>query len=213
MFIFAIINSTKQRVKVNKMGWSGCPNDGSYKTNKSFYNDVLRNSWNSNVTVLDVAFVGKNIYELLKLKKEDGEEEIFINLVLIERRRAKDGYSAYIDYKHVSESMGPTLHDCPVKFLKQSTCQSEYAVEWRKRCYEYREESKKYKQKIEDVYKKLPRGAIIETFGGTKLQLAYHYTKTKFAAYMLEGEDTETLYSWKYTAIKDVVEQKEVESA
>ena len=73
--------------------------------------------------------------------------------------------------------MGPTLHDCPVKFLKQSTCQDEYAVAWRKRCYEYREESKKHKQKIEDVYKKLPRGTIIETFGGTKLEFAYHYTK------------------------------------
>lgn len=195
------------------MGWTSIHNDGGYKTNKELYERELRNGWNSNVTVLDVAFVGSNIYELLNLKKENGEEEVFINQILVSRNRAKDGYSASISYKHVSESMGPTLHDCPVKFLKQSTCQDEYAVAWRKRCYEYREESKKHKQKIEDVYKKLPRGTIIETFGGTKLEFAYHYTKTKFAAYMLEGENAGKLYSWKYTSIKEIVEDRQKETA
>lgn len=193
------------------MGWTSIHNDGGYKTNKELYERELRNGWNSNVTVLDVAFVGANIYELLNLKKESGEEEIFISQILVKRYRAKDGYSASIGYKYVSESMGPTLHDCPVKFLKKSTCQDEHAIAWRKRCEEYREESKKYKQKIEDVYKKLPRGTIIETFNGTKLQLAYHYTSTKFAAYMTEGNDTETLYSWKYTSIKEIVEDKQKE--
>lgn len=195
------------------MGWTSIYNDGGYNTNKELYERELRNSWNSNVTVLDVSFVGKNIYELLNLKKEDGKEEIFINQILVSRQRAKDGYSASISYKHVSESMGPTLHDCPVKFLKQSTCQDEHAVAWRKRCEEYREESKKYKQKIEDVYKKLTRGAIIETFGGVKLLFAYHYTKTRFTGYKIEGDDTETLYSWKYTSIKNIVEEEAKKTA
>jgi len=194
------------------MGWTSIHNDGGYKTNKELYERELRNGWNDYVTLLDVAFVGSNIYELLHFKKDD-KEEIFINLILVERERAKKDEYASISYKYVTESMGPTLHDCPVKFLKKSTCQGEHAVAWRKRCYEYREESKKYKQKIEDVYKKLPRGTIIETFGGTKLEFAYHYTKTKFVAYLLEGDNTSTPYAWKYTSIKEVVVEKSKEIA
>ena len=78
------------------MGWTSIHNDGGYKTNKELYERELRNGWNSNVTVLDVAFVGSNIYELLSLKKENGEEEVFINQILVSRNRAKDGYSASI---------------------------------------------------------------------------------------------------------------------
>lgn len=109
------------------MGASSMFMEPKYKTNKSFYENYLKeNLWDKYIKVLSVSFVSSRIYQLLEKTDENGEKEIFIGLTTVSRQRGE------IIYKTETESMGPYYTDCPLKYIRQSTCQSENAIEWHK---------------------------------------------------------------------------------
>lgn len=178
-------------------------NDPRFKTNQGFYEAELINNWNANCKVIDYAVVGKTIYELIEKTDKDGEKEVFISTILISRFRGNADRGAEICYKYVDESMGPTTHDCPVKFLNASTCQGEYAVAWRERCRGYRKAVAKHKKDIENIFKKMPRGAVVEMVYGDFIRVANpNHSETCFTGYRLNRDDSETLYRWRYKDIK-----------
>lgn len=185
------------------MGWTCIRNDDRrFKTNKGFYEAELTRAWNSNCKVIDYAVAGSTIYELVEKTEANGEKEVFISTILVKRYRGNADRDSEICYKYVDESMGPTTHDCPVKFLNASTCQGKYAVEWRERCRGYRKAVAEQKKKIEDVYKKMPRGAVVEMAYGDSVRVANpNYNNKCFTGYRLNRDDSETLYSWRYKDI------------
>ncbi len=60
--------------------------------------------------------------------------------VVLTAHRPKDDFN--FGYKDMAESMGPHESRCPERILKLLTpTDSEYALEWRKRCYDYLEKA------------------------------------------------------------------------
>lgn len=195
------------------MGYTTVPNDTPlYHTNKSFYEYHLKDNWSKPYVVIDVAFCGSEIYELIKVEKE-GKEEIFIALTVVKRYKGNANQMAEIGYKTDTEASGPCYYKCPKKFLRASTCTEKHAVDWRNRCLSLTSSDKrKEDKKMRSFYKSLPRGSVIEMLSGKKVVLCYHYSSTRFTARKLDDEDP-TLYGWKYKEIKCVLSQPQEENA
>lgn len=188
--------------------------NNEFKTNKEFYEYNLKGLWNDNVKVLNVSFVGSKIYELLKMVK-DGVEEVFIGITVVTRYKGSEENYPEICYKTMSEDMGPCYYDCPVKFLKASTSQNEYAVAWRAKCLEWRKVQALHKEKIAKEYKSLPRGSVVKTVNDTLVRIEYHNVNGKttgYAGHYVEGNDQRT-FAWKYADIKEVVDNPDVKIA
>lgn len=189
------------------MGYTTVPNDTSlYNTNKSFYEYHLKGNWSKPYVVIDVAFCGSEIYELIKVEKE-GKEEIFISLTVIKRYKGNANEMAEIGYKTDTEASGPCYYKCPKKFLRASTCTDKHAIDWRNHCLSLTSSEKRKKDKdMKIFYKSLQHGSVIEMLGGRKVVLCYHLSSSRFAAKQLNDED-QKIYGWKYKDIKSVVSQ------
>lgn len=116
--------------------------------------------------VLKSTMVGSTYYAAVKpLKKYRGADEIVdipetdrevFGIVFLTSTDSKDYYN--FSYKPMDETMGPCYYDCPESILKLlSPTDNEYAINWRKKCYEQIERKKKY-----NAFKKLPYGTVIK---------------------------------------------------
>lgn len=121
--------------------------------------------------VLKSSMVGSTYYAAVSpLKRSDGKddngnyiyidipesEQEVIGVVFLTSTDSKDYYN--FSYKNLDESCGPYKYDCPKGILDLLTpTESEYANEWRKKCYE-----QIAKKKNPNSFGKLPVGTIIK---------------------------------------------------
>ena len=119
------------------------------------------------------AMVGSTYYAAVKpLKKSGGKDEngnyIYVDIPKEEQRifavvfltstNMKDYFN--FSYKDMDETCGPCHNECPKSILDLlSPIDNEYANEWRKACYKYHEEKKKYKT---ISMSRLPVGSVIK---------------------------------------------------
>ncbi len=79
-------------------------------------------------TIIASATVGSTWYAALEIVRASGERSV-VALVCLTTRRGGFGY------KDMDETMGPNECSCPARILDLLTeTDSEYAIEWRKRC-------------------------------------------------------------------------------
>lgn len=188
------------------MGWTSLINDDyRFKTNKGFYEAELKYQWGKSGTVLEVAFVGSKIYELVEIVKECGEKFKMINVIFISRYKENKNNRAEIAYKYLSEDVGPASYDCPVKFLKASTYMHKNAIKWRENCYEYRKELSEHKKLVEKIYKKMPVGTVVETHNGNFVRVVNsQYKNNWYTGYNLTGSDKDKLFKWNFKYLKGI---------
>lgn len=110
--------------------------------------------------VLKSSLVGSTYYAAVKktifaTETEPEKTDVFA-AVCITSTDSKDYYN--FAYKDMDESMGPYKYDCPKTILDMLTpTENEYALEWRKKCYE-----QLAKKKNPNSFGKLPVGTIIK---------------------------------------------------
>lgn len=110
--------------------------------------------------VLKSSLVGSTYYAAVKktifaTETEPEKTDVFA-AVCITSTDSKDYYN--FAYKDVDESMGPCKYDCPKGILDLLTpTENEYALEWRKQCYE-----QLAKKKNPNALNKLPVGTEIK---------------------------------------------------
>ena len=98
---------------------------------------------------------GKSVYEQLP----EAEQEVFA-VVFLTAVDSKDYFN--FSYKEMDESMGPCYYDCPKSILDAlSPTESEWAIEWRKKCWE-----KLTKDKEKRSLSTLPVGSKIRFYRG-----------------------------------------------
>lgn len=96
--------------------------------------------------------------EIIRRDKDSGQLDMATRKVvafvfLLDYRSSESGHD--IGYKDMDESVGPCECECPERILQLLTPTShEYALSWRKRCWEIITERKSFK---------LPKDGIIET--------------------------------------------------
>lgn len=97
---------------------------------------------------------GKDVY--VEIPKD--EQEVFA-VIFLTSVNSRDYYN--FGYKDMDETMLPYCFDCPIGILNLlSKTDNEYALEWRKKCYEKHDE-KKDEKKNPNSLKNLPVGAKI----------------------------------------------------
>lgn len=97
---------------------------------------------------------GKDVY--VEIPKEGQETFAVIFLTSVD---SKDYFN--FSYKDMDETMHPYNYDCPIGILNLlSKTDNEYALEWRKKCYEKHDE-KNAEKKNPDSLKNLPVGSKI----------------------------------------------------
>lgn len=154
------------------MGWTGY--HASYYTNRGTVDrkkelDTHFNTENENATwkVLKSSMVGSVYYAAVEYTPKveaDRSKHCVFGLVCLTSVDMKDYHN--FSYKDMSEDMGPAESNCPVSILKLlSPTNSEFATEWRKRCYDNAD----YK-KSENNPVNLPVGTVIhyKRFDGTE---------------------------------------------
>lgn len=114
------------------MGWTGSWRE--FDSVKEFVEYELGTNYNDKWRYVGHSIVGTTVYSLVENKTDPNDK--FISVTLTQR---SDGEFLW---KTMSESAGPCCYDCPVKFLKQSTCKEAYAEEWRRKCLDKRNEKK-----------------------------------------------------------------------
>lgn len=157
------------------MGWTGY-HATHYKNGKIdrkaecdayFMEGLNRGHFN----VLKSSMVGNTYYAAVSpLKKSNGKddngnyiyvdipenERIVFGAVFLTSTDAKDYYN--FSYKDMDETCGPYKYDCPKGILDLLTpTENEYALEWRKACYE-----NLAKKKNPNALNKLPVGTVIK---------------------------------------------------
>lgn len=117
------------------------------------------------------------------------EQEIFAAIILTGTR---DNY--WFAYKGMDETCGPYAYDCPIGILKLLTeTKSEYALEWRRKCYEKHEKKK-------NSIGKLPIGTKIKftKHDGKEIILTKHSPGYQFKTPFWVNESNWTYYKKKY---------------
>ena len=85
--------------------------------------------------VVKSAMVGSTYYAAVRTtNSETGYDKIWGAVVLTSTKK-DDGFN--FGYKDMSEDMGPCYYDCPKRILDLlSPTDNEYALNWRRKCYE-----------------------------------------------------------------------------
>lgn len=134
--------------------------------------------WNSETKfeALDYSKVGNTIYMAVRNLETD---HVFASIILIS---FEDGE---LFYKDMTDSAGPCRYDCPKRILNKLTpTDSEYAIEWREKCFEKHEQHK--------ASSSLGHGAVIQfpstisftdDFESSKFILLKEGRRTVFAPY------------------------------
>lgn len=165
------------------MGWT-CYHATEYKKNGAVNRKAecdKQLTWendNWRVSVVKSQMVGTTYYAAVKREdKHTGGKEVvgmvMLTCGIIDRN---DPYFNF-GYKDIPETMGPNKYDCPVSILNLLTStDSEWANEWREKCYENAK-----KTKLSD----LPIGTVIKftNWNGdeyilTKMAPNYQFKKT-----------------------------------
>lgn len=108
--------------------------------------------------VLKASLVGSTVYTAIEYQNEE-ETRVFAS-VFLTSTDSKDYFN--FSYKDMDETCGPYAYDCPASILKLLTpTTSEYANEWRKKCWE-NIEAKRNQRKNPQALSNLPLGTIIE---------------------------------------------------
>lgn len=108
------------------------------------------------VEVLKSSMVGSTYYAAVRSFNKENGFECVTAAVCLTSTNNKDYYN--FAYKDMDESMGPYKYDCPKGILELlSPTENEYALEWRKQCYE----NLKAKRNP-NSFNKLPVGTIIK---------------------------------------------------
>lgn len=108
------------------------------------------------VEVLKSSMAGSTYYAAVKSLNKTNGHECVTAAVCLTSTNSKDYYN--FAYKGMDESMGPYKYDCPKGILDLLTpTESEYANEWRKKCYEQHA-----KKKDPNSFGKLPVGTVIK---------------------------------------------------
>ncbi len=138
------------------MGWTSY-HANYYKNGRIDRKAECDAMWNNSLDngrfkVLKSAMVGSVYYAAIQIVKEKNENNEYVE-VSAEKRRTigvvfltqtdmRNYYNFY--YKDMEETMGPGYYDCPKGILDLLTpTDSEYALEWRKKCRENIEKKKK----------------------------------------------------------------------
>ena len=111
---------------------------------------------NRKCEVLKSSMVGSTYYAAVRsLNKTNGYERVCAAICLTSTN-AKDYYN--FAYKDMDETCGPYKYDCPIGILNLLTpTENEYALEWRKKCYE-----KLDRKKSKTSLSTLPEGSVIK---------------------------------------------------
>ncbi len=149
------------------MGWTYTNKDKHVSASEYIEKHLL--VWNRpgyKYTVLDGGVVKFRTYygAVEQLNLDTNERNVFAVVILL--NYPKDYHN--FGYKDMSEDMGPCQSECPERILKLLTpTASEYAIEWRKRCYD-NINSKKNKPKIQTDMKLIYGGktyTVIRSLG------------------------------------------------
>lgn len=180
------------------MGYTFLPN--TFVDNKDFYLKEIKPGYHNNVSVIDYSIRGNVVYELLEIKKEKSIEYL-INVTKISRMREDNT----IGFKMTDETFGPIFYDCPKKYLDKSTSKSEFAVNWRKQCYEYikrKKEEKSINKKMEEQLAG-KQGCFVIMDNGIKVKYHSKYTDKRFVG--IPSEKTNQMFSYRYVNIKEIL--------
>lgn len=111
------------------MGWT-YTNRLKSQSIRAFFDAEL--TYDGKSGILDCAVVNRRTAYIAYKHPRDGH---VFGIVCLLDYRPKDYYN--FGYKDMDESMGPNESECPARILKLlSPTDSEYALEWRKRCQE-----------------------------------------------------------------------------
>lgn len=111
---------------------------------------------NRKVEVLKSSMVGSTYYAAVKSFNKTNGFECITAAVCLTSTDSKNYYN--FAYKDMDETCGPYKYDCPKGILDLLTpTENEYALEWRKACYE-----NLTKKKNPNALSKLPVGTIIK---------------------------------------------------
>jgi hypothetical protein len=137
-------------------------------------------------TVLKSTMVGSVYYAAVRKTKFATEEtpeetKVFAGICLTSVDNKKDSYDNFF-YRDMDESEGVGCYDCPASILRLlSDTKSEFAKEWREKCWE-RIAEKKAKNKNPNSLNNLPIGSVIEMpywEGGSIRLIKVNYTSPK----------------------------------
>ena len=142
------------------MGWTeyhaSCYKNGKVDRKAEMDNMFNWEDENRKCEVLKSSMVGSTYYAAVKsLNKTNGYECVWAAICLTNTNMREYFNFAY---KDMDETCGPYKHDCPKGILDLlSPTENEYALEWRKQCYE-----NLAKKKNPNGFNKLPVGTIIK---------------------------------------------------
>lgn len=132
------------------------------------------------------------------------EEKVFA-VVFLTSVDNKDYFN--FSYKDMDETMNPFYYDCPVGILKLLTeTDSEYALEWRKKCNE-KHEQKKAESSDPNSLKKLSVGTkivFIAKYGTNANEAGDEITLTKVTNFNGKSFWYGLGYRWKESIIKNL---------
>ena len=142
------------------MGWLEY-HAGYYKNGKVDRKTEIDSKYNwedesCKVEVLKSSMVGSTYYAAVKSFDKTNRCERVTAVVCLTSTNNKDYFN--FAYKSMDETMGPNQCDCPKGILNLLTpTESEWANEWRKKCYE-----NLAKKKNPDALHNLPEGSVIK---------------------------------------------------
>lgn len=166
------------------MGWLFCS-----PSRKALIDRLLAPDMRSKHHVLiDHSVQGNNLWMLLQAK-DDPEDRFIVLCMMSGSPGTVDHPDIRWGYKSMSESAGPCQVGCPQRLLDQSTCDAEWAVQWRQRCVEAREGDKRRREFIANLK---PGDKFV--VGGREITYAYPSPRN-LSRYVL-GYYEGTLYKW-----------------
>ena len=146
------------------MGWDGTYTN-MYKNGKVDVKRFLDNefTWKSESgqenTVIKSAMVGSVYYAAISVKNHPQDGDSVFCAVCLTSTKRQDGCNIF--WKSMTEYDGPINYDCPIGILKLLTpTDSEWAKNWRLKCYTKIEEKKREKTNPYSL-KNLPVGSQI----------------------------------------------------
>lgn len=177
----------------------------SFKNAKEFFVNHLATALftdkEGKSTLLKHSVVGNIAYTLSEhpVAGEEGKTFKIISVIKIVKDEGEFGY------KDMDESMGPFYYDCPQSILKESTIQTETAINWRNECAEYAKNKKNHIKKVKKLKPEMKAGDKYDMGHFGEVTFLYHYNKVSFAGKDSDGK----IHAYKY---KNIVEKLPKES-
>lgn len=148
-------------------------------------------------TLLRRSIVGNVVYTLSEHenKQEEGKTFKLISVILINK------YQGEFGYKDMDESMGPFYYNCPLSMLKESTFESETAINWRKECLDYTIKKKTTLAKVKKLKSNMILGKKYKMVGNLgDVEFLRHYKSNKFVGKNSNGE----IFAYRYSMLSDI---------